>query len=114
MIVKEKYGDITQATEPTILFATNREGINDAGLARKMFEEFPELQEKFPMFEPIGYGPNLVKSKNIIALCCHSLKEQWKHYTTEEAVRKLELLGDLGRIAIPNDWNRFSWCISKC
>ena len=108
MIVEEKVGDITEAEEPTILFATNREGWNDAGLARQMFEVFPELNMRFPQGQLIGYGPHLVKSKgkNIIALCCHSLREDlWKHNTTETAIHRLQRFKDfgtdLGRIAIP-------------
>ena len=122
MIVEEKIGDITEATEPIILFATNQEGWNDAGLAGQMFEKFPRLEELFPQGKTIGFGPHLVRTKNkqIIVLCCHSLKENWKHNTTEEAIRRLEWFEhvNLGRIAIPMigtgavgrslraDWNR--------
>ena len=127
MIVDEKVGYITEAEEPTILFDTNHEGLNDAGLARQMFEKYPNLKRKFPMGQEIGYGPHLVKSKgkNIIAFCCHSLTGDWDHETTAEAICRLQLFDGLGRIAIPEigtgflgktlgaDWSRIRRMLEK-
>jgi len=94
IITKEVKGNIFNAKENLIAFAVNIEGINDSGLAGKMFETYPELHKSFPMFKPIKVGTHFVpvsssisENRTLCLVCCHSLKaSRWNYIFTEMAI----------------------------
>ena len=108
MIVEEKVGDITRAEEPFILFSVNEEGFLDAGLAKAMLYQFPELTSTYPMGKAIAKGWTLTHSdelggRGILGLQCHSLRGKWDNDFAVESILNLqERVGDpRSRIAIP-------------
>ena len=105
--MEEKFGDITRADESFILFTVNEEGFLDAGLARAMLYQFPELTSTYPMGKTIAKGWTVTHSRElggrgILGLQCHSLRGKWDNDFAVESIRGLlELVGEGGRIAVP-------------
>ena len=77
MVVKTVQDDILKSEAKHIAFAINMEGINDAGFAGKISNEYwPEL--KFCGYHEIGTVlSKTVNDKTFHALVCHSLQNGW-------------------------------------
>jgi hypothetical protein len=78
MIIEERKGNILDTTCEHIVFAVNREGINDSGFAGQVSAElWPELR----YCGPKTLGETLLckaGGKTFHAIICHSLMWGWK------------------------------------